>query len=86
MANLSYRDNAAPIRVYDDNVEANGRKEVIAVPYYAWAHRGKYEMTVWPARQGSAARPLPAPTLAWKSKATASQNLQLDAIRDQILP
>ncbi len=21
--------------------------EVVAIPYYAWAHRGKSEMTVW---------------------------------------
>jgi len=28
-----------------------------AIPYYAWAHRGRGEMTVWLARQESAVRP-----------------------------
>ncbi len=43
-----------------------------AIPYYAWANRGRGEMVVWLARQESAARPLPFPTLASTSKATAS--------------
>ncbi len=34
-----------------------------AIPYYAWAHRGKGEMAVWLARTESAARPQPASNL-----------------------
>jgi uncharacterized protein len=43
-----------------------------AIPYYAWANRGRGEMAVWMARQETAARPLPFPTLASKSKTSAS--------------
>jgi len=63
-----------------------GAKDVIAIPYYAWAHRGKSDMTVWPAREISAARPLQAPTLAWKSSLTASSGLPTDAVKDQLEP
>jgi DUF1680 family protein len=31
--------------------------ELVAIPYYAWAHRGRGEMAVWVARQTSAVRP-----------------------------
>lgn len=45
-----------------------------AIPYYAWANRGRGEMAVWLAHTESGARPLPFPTIASKSKATASAN------------
>lgn len=62
-------------------------KQFIAIPYYAWAHRGRGEMTVWPARKAEAARPEPADTLTYRSKTTASfVHVSLDAIKDQILP
>lgn len=73
-------------RNLDGSITLDGRKPVLAIPYYAWAHRGKSEMTVWPAREVNAARPLPAPTLAWRSTVTASQNVQTDALKDQFLP
>jgi hypothetical protein len=58
-----------------------------AIPYYAWAHRGPAEMTVWPARIPEAARPEPADTLTYISNTTASfVHVSLDAIKDQILP
>jgi uncharacterized protein len=57
--------------------DAHGKLEkaktgIVAIPYYAWANRGRGEMAVWLARSDSAARPLPFPTLASTSKATAS--------------
>jgi DUF1680 family protein/alpha-L-arabinofuranosidase len=33
-------------------------QDFVAIPYYAWAHRGPGEMTVWLARDESAAKPL----------------------------
>jgi len=57
-----------------------------AVPYYAWAHRGKSEMTVWVAEHENAAIPAPAPTLAYISKVTASDNRDAEALSDQLLP
>lgn len=59
--------------------DAHGKLErekigIVAIPYYAWANRGRGEMAVWLARNDSAARPLPFPTLASTSKATASSD------------
>jgi hypothetical protein len=44
-------------------------------------------MTVWPARELAAARPVPADTLAYTSRTTASYvHASLEAITDQVLP
>jgi DUF1680 family protein len=74
-------------RTADGNIVLAGEKKFTAIPYYAWAHRGRGEMTVWPARKSQAARPEPADTLTYISKATASfVHVSLDAVKDQILP
>jgi hypothetical protein len=74
-------------RTVSGDIEANGEKRFTAIPYYAWAHRGPGQMTVWPARRLQAARPEPADTLTHISKTTASfVHVSLDAIKDQILP
>jgi hypothetical protein len=51
---------------------AEDKVELTAIPYFAWANRGRGEMAVWLARTEAGARPLPFPTLASTSKATAS--------------
>lgn len=43
-----------------------------AIPYYAWANRGRGEMIVWLPRTEDVARPTPFPTLAMQSKVTVS--------------
>jgi len=43
-----------------------------AIPYYAWANRGRDAMVVWIADVESAARPVPWESLAMKSKVEAS--------------
>ncbi len=61
--------------------------EFTAIPYYAWANRGPGQMAVWLARLESAARPLPYPTIASTSKATASgRNTDVKALNDQHEP
>src|SRR5215470_7886885 len=45
-----------------------------AIPYYAWANRGRGEMIVWLPDNESSARPLPFPTIATASKVTASRS------------
>jgi uncharacterized protein len=71
---------------------ANGGREIgpakhfVAIPYYAWSHRGQYQMTVWPARTLDAAKPAPAPTLAYKSALATSGGSDPEAIKDQLLP
>jgi hypothetical protein len=74
-------------RTVDGRVVPAGERQFTAIPYYAWAHRGKGQMTVWPARIPEAARPEPADTLTYRSKTTASfVHVSLDATKDQILP
>ncbi len=38
----------------------DGPEEFVAIPYYAWAHRGLHQMAVWVARETGAAKPRPA--------------------------
>jgi len=74
-------------RTLDGEIVLSGSKPFTAIPYYAWAHRGRSPMTVWPARTPEAARPEPADTLAYTSKTTASfVHQSLEAIKDQVLP
>ena len=55
------------------------RKETMltAIPYYAWANRGKGEMSVWVPRSENAATPKPFPTLAMSSRVTLSSKSHL---------
>ena len=74
-------------RRIDGSIVSEGTTPFTAIPYYAWAHRGRGQMTVWPARRAEATRPKPAETLAHISKTTASFSRgSLDAIKDQMLP
>lgn len=50
-------------RAEGGNVEQR-EQPFMAVPYYAWAHRGTGEMAVWLARAPEAATPGPLPTVA----------------------
>jgi uncharacterized protein len=54
------------------------------IPYYAWAHRDSCEMAVWVARTIESSRPSPGPTIAFRSRASASHGGSLDALRDQL--
>lgn len=74
-------------RTLDGHIVRDATRPFTAIPYYAWAHRGRAQMTVWPARVPEAARPRPADTLAYISKTSASfVHVSLDAIKDQIVP
>ena len=66
----------------------NSHQTVTAIPYYSWANRGPAEMTVWIPFEAAAARPKPAPTIASKSKISASVKNQrmLMALNDQYEP
>jgi hypothetical protein len=74
------------------DAKRNIREEKVAfaaIPYYAWANRGRGEMAVWLARTESAARPLPFPTIASTSTATASADgvtPDVKALNDQREP
>jgi hypothetical protein len=74
-------------RNLDGKIVAAGTRPFTAIPYYAWAHRGRAQMTVWPARELQAAKPEPADTLTYTSKTTASfVHVSLAAIKDQVVP
>ncbi|OGD28739.1 MAG: six-hairpin glycosidase [Candidatus Aminicenantes bacterium RBG_19FT_COMBO_65_30] len=49
------------------------KKALTLIPYYAWANRGKGEMTVWLARDPAKARIAREPGLAATAKVTASE-------------
>jgi len=49
-------------------------QDFLAIPYYAWANRGRGEMVVWLPDSEVSARPQPFPTIATTSKVTASQS------------
>lgn len=68
-----------------DSVE-RGSQEFVAIPYYAWAHRGEGEMAVWLAREDSKARILPNPTIASRSAVSASGEKPAFAVNDQREP
>lgn len=53
-----------------------------AIPYYAWANRGKGQMLVWLPESESAAKPLPFPTPVTTAKITSSGKKDLEALRD----
>jgi len=42
----------------DSKTVLNRQQDFVAIPYYAWAHRGAGEMAVWLARNASAAEPV----------------------------
>jgi len=74
-------------RSLDGKTVPGGARSFTAIPYYAWAHRGRAQMTVWPACEPQAARPAAADTLTHRSKLTASfVHKSLDAVKDQNLP
>lgn len=75
-------------RTLDDRVVAAGKRRFVAIPYYAWAHRPRSPMTVWPARvPEAAAHPHPAATLTYCSRTTASfVHASLEAVKDQNVP
>ena len=55
-----------------DGQIARKDQDFTAIPYYAWANRGRGQMEVWIADRDSAAKPTPWPTLAMQSEVSAS--------------
>lgn len=81
------RGTALPTkRTLENKIIVGDAQEFLAIPYYAWAHRGPSEMTVWPASDAQYARALPAPTIANTSKVSASKKRNADAVNDQLEP
>jgi hypothetical protein len=63
--------------------------DLTAIPYFAWDHREAGPMAVWIAEKAEVARPVPKPTIASTSKASASHCHGADALpamNDQMDP
>lgn len=58
--------------------------ELLAIPYYAWAHRGNGEMAVWVAREESAVRPAQPKTIASTAKIMTSGGTVPTSIADGV--
>lgn len=80
------RGHALSYRLDENENLVKKEEPLMMIPYYAWAHRGKGEMTVWLAREESAVRPLGLPTLASTSRVSASFGKHTEAVNDQLEP
>jgi DUF1680 family protein len=68
-------------------VEKGDLQDITLIPYYAWNNKGPGEMAVWLPVSDSSVKPLPAPTIASKSKVSASVPTKaLMAVNDQYEP
>ena len=74
------------VRMEGETPVAAGEKAFVAIPYYAWAHRGKGEMTVWIADNPAAALPADAPPIARQSRSSSSGGENLSALNDGAVP
>ncbi len=71
----------------DEQTIVKEKKNFLAIPYYAWSHRGPGEMAVWLAREESAAEPTGIPSIAETSTASASEKgIGIEAINDGLVP
>jgi uncharacterized protein len=74
-------------RQLNSNTLISSKQNITAIPYYAWDNRGPGEMEVWIPYTQAAARPKPAPTIAYTSKVTASiKSRSILALNDQFEP
>ena len=72
---------------YDANGTITKHDQTLtAIPYYAWANRGRGQMAVWLARTESAARPTPFPSIASASTVTSSGRRNPRAVNDGETP
>jgi len=71
----------------DGRIELLTQQEVRLIPYALWNNRGSGEMRVWMPVTTAGARPLPAPTIAFRSRIRASRpEGDLAAVNDQDVP
>jgi len=79
--------NAASLSTSSSNSVVRTTKALTAIPYYAWANRGRGEMTVWIPNSEKTAHVQAQPSIASTSKITLSHpGTNPDAINDQLAP
>jgi DUF1680 family protein len=74
-------------RDLDGNIDLLKEEPVTLIPYALWNNRGAGQMMVWLSTSTQTTHPLPAPTIAYRSKVRASKITKaLSAVNDQIEP
>jgi len=74
-------------RTLDGKIEMLNEEPVTMIPYALWNNRGAGQMMVWLPTSTRSTRPLPAATLAFRSKVRSSKMTKsLNAVNDQIEP
>jgi hypothetical protein len=74
-------------RTVEGDVEVLSEEPVTLIPYALWNNRGAGQMMVWFPTTAKTAHPLPAPTIAFRSKIRASKLTKtLSAVNDQAVP
>lgn len=75
------------LRTLDGKVETMGKQPVTLIPYALWNNRGPGQMMVWLPVIPESSRPLPAPTVAFRSRVTGNKVTRaLSALNDQAVP
>jgi DUF1680 family protein len=74
-------------KTLDGSIEKLPEETVTLIPYALWNNRGRGQMMVWLPVSEKSSHPLPAPTIANRSKIRASKMTRLiSAINDQVEP
>jgi DUF1680 family protein len=74
-------------RTLDGKIEMLADEPLTLIPYALWNNRGPGQMMVWLPTTAKSAKPLPAPTIAFRSKITASKRSRsLSSVADQYEP
>ncbi|MBK8881638.1 MAG: glycoside hydrolase family 127 protein [Bacteroidales bacterium] len=74
-------------RTLDGQVDTLREEPLTLIPYALWNNRGPGQMEVWLPTATRSAHPLPAPTIAFRSKVRASKLTKtLSAVNDQLEP
>jgi DUF1680 family protein len=76
----------AVFRGEDEDSVLKKEQDFVAIPYYAWAHRGPGEMAVWLPQEEKLARPLPVPSVASTSRTRVSGDKDGYPLNDQWEP
>jgi len=74
-------------RTMENSIVLGELQEAVLIPYHLWNNRGPGEMKVWLPDTASSARPEPAPTIASRSRISASKLTRaITTINDQYEP
>ena len=74
-------------KTLDGKIEKLGDEKITMIPYALWNNRGPGQMMVWLPTGESGIKPLPAPTIAFRSRIKASKPTSaLSALNDQYEP